>query len=145
MSVPSGGERTPGVFTVELITPEREVYNGPSSRLSVPGVMGSLGILANHAPLLTELRIGEASLTDPNGDQLHFYIGGGFLEVNRNRVTILAEDAASENEMAPAEAERLHQIAQDNLALADGSIDAEEAAREAERAAARLRVARRGR
>ncbi len=135
----------PNPFDVELVTPEKIVFNGTANQLSVPGAAGSLGILANHAPLLTELRIGEAVLTDPSGAERHFYIGGGFMEVNKNRVTILAPEAIGEDDLDPAEAERLHRVAQDNLALVGDNEDGNTVRLQAARAEARWKVVRRNR
>lgn len=132
-------------FDVELVTPERIVFNGQAQQLSVPGAAGSLGILANHAPLLTELKIGEAVLKEPSGAERHFYIGGGFLEVNKNHVTILAPEAIGEDDLDPAEAERLHRVAQENLALISDNEDGAAARLQAARAEARWKVVRRNR
>jgi F-type H+-transporting ATPase subunit epsilon len=133
----------PSAFEVELITPERTLYEGSAERLSVPGIAGSLGILANHAPLLTELKVGEAELTELGGVRRRFYISGGFLEVNRNQVTILADSAAGEDDMELGEAERLVQEARDRLAAAGGNDPA--AAAELRQAEGRLSVVRRAR
>ena len=130
-------------FEVELVTPERVVFSGQATFLSVPGVTGSLGILANHAPLLAELKIGEAVLKAVDGTEHYFYIGGGFLEVSQNRVTILAEQSMAENEIDTEEAARLEREGRERLAGLSDSEHAAVARIEAQRGAAMLKVVRR--
>jgi F-type H+-transporting ATPase subunit epsilon len=128
------------LFDVEIVTPAKIAFSGQSSQLSLPGVSGSLGILANHAPLLTELKIGEMTLIDESGTKRRFYIGSGFVEVLRNHVTILAEEAMPDEQIDPAEAERSLQKAREVLEHAEGEA-LETAQREYTRAEARARLA----
>jgi len=78
---------------LELVTPERMVLSEDVEEVIAPGVEGDLGVLPEHAPLLTALRVGE--LAYRNGKQTDYIaiVGGGFLEVNNNKVIILADDA----------------------------------------------------
>ena len=128
-------------FLVEIVTPERTVFSGSAERLSVPGTEGSLGILGGHAPLLTSLKIGEATMTEAGGKVRRFYIGGGFLEVKKNKVTILADEAAADTEIDAAEAERQLQAAGEKLSAAGEGPEAVAAKIAYDRAAARQKVA----
>ena len=76
---------------VEILTPERSVFEGEAKAVSLPGTDGSLGILNNHAPLITTLTNGKVKLTMDNGSQEEFEVKGGTVEVLNNKVVILAE------------------------------------------------------
>ena len=76
---------------VEIITPDENLYSGEASSIVAPGVDGSLGILENHAPIITTLAKGQVKLTETDGKDLSFDVNGGVLEVNNNKVIILAE------------------------------------------------------
>jgi F-type H+-transporting ATPase subunit epsilon len=77
-------------FRLQIVTTERVVFDGIVTSIIAPGASGYLGVLANHAPLLTTLVPG--TLTVRHGDQVTLYhITGGFLEVNQNVATLLAD------------------------------------------------------
>ena len=92
---------------VDIVTIEREVFTGDVDMVIAPGVEGELGILPRHAPLITALSEGELRTIRESGEQ-SFAIGGGYLEVLNNRVTVLADSAerADEIDMARAEEAR---------------------------------------
>ncbi|MEZ4738895.1 MAG: ATP synthase F1 subunit epsilon [Flavobacteriales bacterium] len=75
---------------VEIITPDKELFKGEATSVTVPGVDGSLGFLNNHAPLITVLKAGEVKLKTANGAE-SFAVKGGVVEVSRNTVIVLAE------------------------------------------------------
>mgnify|MGYP001269426441 CR=1 FL=1 len=75
---------------VEIITLERVVYSGDVESVVVPGAEGQLGILANHASLMSILSTGLIKLIS-EGNEVRFNVDGGFIEVNKNSVTILAD------------------------------------------------------
>jgi F-type H+-transporting ATPase subunit epsilon len=77
----------------DIISAERELFSGDISFLSVSGVMGELGIAPGHTPLLTQMRPGPAVLRKEQGDEEVFYISSGYLEVQADHVTILADTA----------------------------------------------------
>lgn len=76
---------------VEVITPEKQVFAGEATLVSLPGSDGSLGILNNHAPLVTTLRKGIVKITQDGGQVHNLEVKGGTVEVLNNQVTILAE------------------------------------------------------
>lgn len=80
-------------FKLNVLTPEKLVYNGNAQSAVAHGTNGYLGILPNHAPLLTSLEIGELRIIDNEGQTQIFTLSGGFMEVITNEVTILAETA----------------------------------------------------
>ena len=75
---------------VEIITLEKVVYSGDVESVVVPGADGQLGILANHASLMSILSTGLIRLIS-EGNEVRFNVDGGFIEVNKNSVTILAD------------------------------------------------------
>jgi F-type H+-transporting ATPase subunit epsilon len=75
---------------VEIITPDKELFKGEATSVTVPGVDGSLGFLNNHAPLITVLKAGEVKLKTATGNET-FPVKGGVVEVNKNTVIVLAE------------------------------------------------------
>lgn len=77
-------------MTVEIITPEETLYEGEATSVQLPGSDGSLGILDRHAPLITTLKKGTLKLKNASGEH-SFEVNGGTVEVNKNRVMILAE------------------------------------------------------
>ena len=75
---------------VQIITLEKVVYSGDVESVVVPGAEGQLGILANHASLMSILSTGLIRLIS-EGNEVRFNVDGGFIEVNKNSVTILAD------------------------------------------------------
>ena len=83
------------VFRLEILTPQKTVFTGMVTSLVAPGTIGYLGVLANHAPLMTTLVPGTVTFRDPAGaTQKLQSTGGGFLDVAKNRATILADSIA---------------------------------------------------
>ncbi len=85
-------------FTLDVVTPERLVLRDEVVSLMVPGVMGYLGVLAGHAPLMTELKAGEVQARRPDGTEVAMTIGGGFMDVAHDRAVILADSAETSEE-----------------------------------------------
>jgi F-type H+-transporting ATPase subunit epsilon len=77
-------------MTVNILTPDKQLYEGEATYLGLPGSDGSLGILSHHAPLVTTLRKGEITLKT-DGEEMTFEVNGGTVEVLNNHVTILAQ------------------------------------------------------
>ena len=105
-------------FTFRLVTPQRLRVEAPVAYLQIPGSEGYLGILANHAPLITALRPGELEVKDAAGKVSVFAVSGGFLEVSGNRATVLADTAETVEEI---DRER----AQDSLRRAETRLQGE--------------------
>ncbi len=75
---------------VEIITPDKELFKGEATSVTVPGVDGSMGFLENHAPLITVLKAGDVKVRT-NAGQESFTVKGGVVEVMNNTVLVLAE------------------------------------------------------
>lgn len=76
---------------VEIITPETTLYEGSATYVYLPGSDGGLGVLNNHAPLISSLKKGVVRVKDTTGKEHRFEVNGGTAEVLRNKVVILAE------------------------------------------------------
>jgi F-type H+-transporting ATPase subunit epsilon len=112
--------------------------------VQLPAADGSLGILAGHAPLLAELSVGDCLIRLASGAEEHLAVAGGFVEVSRERVTVLADTAEFAREIDPDRAEQSLARARELLTSLDGAGDRGEAAAAVRRAQNRLRIARGG-
>ena len=133
--------------SIELIvvTPERQLLRETVLEVTLPGGNGCLGILPGHAPLITELGIGELTYRAKSAsDVVHLAVISGFAEVLGDRVTVLAETAERPEEIDVARAEQAKKRAEERLAKAasDPEIDWARAAVALQRSLIRIQVAR---
>ena len=134
-------ERT---FKLEVIAPDRVVFSDDHVvSVIAPGVEGYIGALANRAPIVTELDIGEIDFRKPDGDWDYIGVSGGFMEVFENKVTVLAESAELFTEINLVRAEQARDRAQERLASRAPEIDIDRAQAALKRALTRLHVAQR--
>ena len=131
-------------LTLEIVTAERVVYSEEVDVLVAPGVVGELGILPSHAPLLTIMQPGEIRV-DKGEEQTYIAVSGGFLEVIGNKATILADTAERAEEIDEARAEEAVKRAEERISSAASAMDLERALASVRRSQARLKVARRRR
>ena len=125
---------------VTIVTAQRTIFEGEAEAVIAPGSEGQLGILPRHAPLLTTLALGELRIRERGQDE-SIFVAGGFLEVNRNVVTILADDAERATDIDETHANEARRRAQATMEQAASPDVAAAAAAELERAVGRLRVA----
>ena len=78
---------------VDIVSAEGEIFSGPATMVFAPASEGDLGIAPRHAPLLSLLKAGEVRVQTPEGPQQSFFVGGGAIEVQPNKVTVLADTA----------------------------------------------------
>ena len=78
-------------FTLAILTPEKTVFEGEVEYVQVPGTEGYLGVLANHAALVTALAAGTLTVRHAGGREEVWQVEGGFFEVSNNRATVLAD------------------------------------------------------
>jgi len=81
------------LFHVEIISATRKIYDGHVSSLAIPGISGSFGVLAGHAPMISSLAIGKLVCINGDGEENIIAVSGGFVEVNADKVLILADSA----------------------------------------------------
>jgi F-type H+-transporting ATPase subunit epsilon len=125
---------------IEVITPERTVYEDDVDMVIAPGSEGYLGILPHHAPLLTGLGRGEFRVRKGGVDEV-LAVYGGFMDVRGDRVVVLTDDAEHAEEIDVQKAQEAREQAQ--RAIATGGLSAADEARaraSLERALVRLRV-----
>lgn len=128
-------------FKIEVITPERTVLTQEVVSLVVPAMEGELGIMADHAPLIAELAIGEIWFRDPNGEVTRLATSGGFLEVRENTVRILVDTAERAEEIDVVRAEEARKRAEARLRSREEGVDLARAEAALKRAIVRLKVA----
>jgi F-type H+-transporting ATPase subunit epsilon len=75
----------------DIVSTEKELFTGEIKFLSAPAIMGEIGVLPGHAPLLTKLKPGSISITVIDDTMEHIFVSGGILEIQPHRVTILAD------------------------------------------------------
>ena len=126
-----------------VVTPERQLLRESVVEVTVPGLDGQLGILPGHAPLMTELGIGELSYRmSPSSQPVVLAVISGFAEVLADRVTILAETAERAEEIDLARAEEAKARAEKRLAAGDANIDWDRANIALQRSIIRIQIAR---
>jgi F-type H+-transporting ATPase subunit epsilon len=126
---------------VDIVSAEGEIFSGPATMVFAPASEGDLGIYPRHTPLLTLLKAGEVRVQPPEGPQQSFFVGGGALEVQPNKVTVLADTAMRAHDIDEAAALEAKQRAEEALRERPGNITLAEALAELARAAALLKFA----
>ena len=111
-----------------------------AEEIQIPGKNGYLGILPGHAPLITELSVGEINYRE-NGTEQKLAVAWGFAEVLPNKVTILAESAEHPSEIDVERARKAKQRAEQRLTSGDTSVDVERALDALQRAETRMEIA----
>ncbi len=132
--------RSRNILHVEVVTAERELYNGDATMVIAPGSEGQLGILPQHAALLTMLKPGAMRIRLNDAEE-PLFVSGGFLEVNHDVVTVLADTAEYAEDIDEARAEEARRRAQEHLEQVTSEAERAEVLAAVQRAASRLRVA----
>ena len=131
------------MFKLSAVTPEKVVFEQDAISLVAPGIEGYLGVLTNHAPLITPLTSGRLEIKDADGKQTEYFVSGGFLEVSNNIATILADAIEKPDEIDLDRAKEAEQRARERLThRADPEIDTARAEAALKRALMRQRMAR---
>ena len=133
----------PKTFNITIATPSGWVADDEAESLIVPGIDGYLGILANHAPLMTAIDIGLLTYRDYAGYDHILAVTDGFIEVSDNRATIIADSAEEGDCIDISRAEQALERARERLqiAVSDPDIDIERARTAYRRAMNRIKVA----
>lgn len=131
------------MFHLSIVTPEKSFYEGDIKSLVVPGTEGYLGVLSQHAPLITALMPGKIEFRDENDEVNIMAVSGGFLEVSNNIATILADTVENADEIDIERAKAAYDREKKRLVSAgseETEIDLPSVRAAIERAANRIKV-----
>lgn len=131
-------------ISLEIVTAERAVYSDQVDIVVAPGIEGQLAILPQHAPLMTMLQPGEL-LVRKDGEEQSIFVSGGFLEVQGNKVTVLADTAERAEDIDIARAEEARHRAEQRIAMPPAQADHARAQAALLRSLVRLKVAEKSR
>jgi F-type H+-transporting ATPase subunit epsilon len=125
---------------VDIVSAEGEIFSGEASMVFAPAVMGDIGIAPRHAPLLTTIKPGEVRVQTPDGQEQHFFVSGGALEVQPHLVTVLADTAIRAKDLDEAAALEAKQRAEEAVRGAKDAVSAAQAQAELIQAAAQYKM-----
>ncbi|WP_314589736.1 F0F1 ATP synthase subunit epsilon [Paenibacillus terrigena] len=126
-------------FLLEVVTPERKVYAKEVNMVIVKGMEGELGIQANHVPLVTPLKVAPVVIKT-NGKAEEIAVHGGFVQIGKEKVVILAETAELPGDIDYNRAKAARERAERRLANKKDHIDHRRAELALQRALARIEV-----
>ena len=105
-------------FSFQIISPEKSVFNESIEMVIIPGTEGDIGVLSNHMPLITSLRLGNIYIYKDKKVIKKFLVNGGILEVIENRCTLLTEDISDLESEVVNNDEKDDQLAQKKSEIA---------------------------
>ena len=124
----------------DIVSAEEAIFSGLVEIVVASGASGELGILPGHAALMTKLEPGPVRVKKQNGEEEIFYVSGGFLEVQPNSVTVLADTALRADNIDEAAALEAKKHAEQALENQSGDFDYSRAAAQLAEAAAQIRT-----
>ncbi len=124
---------------LEIVTPAKKLFSEDIRFVVVPGVMGELGILPEHTPLMSALKIGIVRF-EQDGKTYKVAITGGFVEIRNNKVTVLADSAERAEDIDRQRAEKAKERAEKRLASKTSDLDLARAEEALKRALNRLKA-----
>lgn len=125
---------------VDIVSAESAIFSGLAEMVFAPAVMGEVGVLPNHAPLVTSLKPGEVRVRHPGGEEESFYVSGGMLEIQPHVVTVLSDTALRAHDLDEAAALQAKEQAERALKDRQADIDEAKARAELAQAAAQLQA-----
>lgn len=132
------------IFQANVVSADRALFSGEVSMIAATSVVGELGILAGHTPLLAKLKPGQVRLTKVDGEEEVIYVSGGIIEVQPKLTLILADEAEHADELNIERVEAARQRAEERMhAASEGKVDYAKAQVELEQATAQLAAIRR--
>jgi F-type H+-transporting ATPase subunit epsilon len=131
-------------FHVDVVSAEEQIFSGEATFVALPGESGELGIMPRHTPLITRIKPGAVRIQRAdNGGEEFVFVAGGILEVQPDRVTVLADTAIRGKDLDEAKAADAKKAAEAALANAKGDFDVAKAQSELSALAAQLAAIRR--
>ena len=128
---------------LEIVSAERALFSGECEMVFAPGVMGELGILPRHTPLLTRLKPGEVRAKIAGGEEESFYVSGGMLEIQPHLITVLSDTGVRADDLDEAAAVEARERAERMLSERHSGVDEALARAQLAQAAAQLAAIRR--
>ena len=123
---------------ISVVSASRSLYDGEAQMVVAPGKRGELGIMPQHAPLLTTLKPGVLKIVKQNGEEDFLYIAGGVLEVQPDMVSVLADVAERSEDLDEERAQQAREAAE--KAISSGASDQDLAMAQAELAIATAQI-----
>lgn len=108
---------------VDVVSAEEQIFSGEAKFVALPGESGELGILPKHTPLITRIKPGAVRIERPDGTEEFVFVAGGILEVQPNRVTVLADTAIRGKDLDEAKALDAKKAAEEALRNAKDKLD----------------------
>ncbi|MDR7269622.1 F-type H+-transporting ATPase subunit epsilon [Pelomonas saccharophila] len=108
---------------VDVVSAEEQIFSGEAKFVALPGESGELGILPKHTPLITRIKPGAVRIELAGGGEEFVFVAGGILEVQPNRVTVLADTAIRGKDLDEAKALEAKKAAEESLRNAKDKID----------------------
>ena len=124
----------------DIVSADESLFSGPVEMVVATGSLGELGINPGHAPLLSDLKPGPVRVIKEAGDEELYYLSGGYLEVQPNAISILADTAVRADDIDEAAAAEAVKAAEQDLANQNGEIEYSKAATMLAEATAQLRT-----
>ncbi|MAY40028.1 MULTISPECIES: F0F1 ATP synthase subunit epsilon [Spongiibacter] len=124
----------------DIVSAEEEIFSGRAKLIVANGIQGDLGVTYGHAPLLTSLEPGPVRIVMDSGEEQVYYVSGGYLEVQPNVVSILADTALRADDLDEAAALEAQKQAQQDMLNQSADIDYSRAAAQLAAATAQLRT-----
>ncbi len=129
---------------VDVVSAEESIFSGEAKFVALPGENGELGILPRHTPLITRIKPGAVRIERAdNGEEEFVFVAGGILEVQPDRVTVLADTAIRGHDLDEAKAEEAKRIAEEAIKNAKSDLDLARAQSEFAAMAAQIAAIRR--
>jgi F-type H+-transporting ATPase subunit epsilon len=129
------------MFNLSIVTPEKIFYENEVSSLVAPGIEGYLGILTDHAPLITAITPGKVTIKENSQEEIILSVTEGFLEVSANTATLLVDAVEYASDIDADRAKEAMERARKRLTDKAGDIDIPRARKAAERAKSRIKIA----
>ncbi|MGZ5035489.1 MAG: F0F1 ATP synthase subunit epsilon [Usitatibacter sp.] len=123
---------------VDIVSAEQEIFSGLAEMVIAPGEAGELGILPDHTPLLTRIKPGTVRIIQAGGQEEVIYVSGGMMEVQPDRVTVLADTSVRAHDLDEAKAIEAERLAKEALANRTGAMEIAKAQAELAEAAGQL-------
>lgn len=128
----------PKQLHVDIVSAEQQIFSGEADMVIAPGEAGELGILPEHMPLLTRIKPGTVRVQKDGQDTEVIYVSGGMMEVQPDRVTVLADTSIRAHDLDEAKALEAERLAKEALANRTGALELAKAQAELAEAAAQL-------